>query len=168
MNWRGWLSIMAILIPLPAAAQDADRSQTPQASSAEEWQRQIPDIRRRMELVMGPLPGVDRRVPLEVEMTPEERTDRYVRRKLRYTPEPGDRVPAWLLIPHTATATTPAAIPVPPSDTWAWPRPGAAAACEAWAGAGAGAGAGQTCESSQSRPQSRALWPRSVSSGRAK
>jgi len=109
MNWRGWLSIMAILIPLPAAAQDADRSQTPQASSAEEWQRQIPDIRRRMELVMGPLPGVDRRVPLEVEMTPEERTDRYVRRKLRYTPEPGDRVPAWLLIPHDATPEKPAA-----------------------------------------------------------
>ena len=109
MNWRGWLWILALLMALPATAQDADRAQTPQAASAEAWRREIPDIRRRMELVMGPLPGADRRVPLEVEVTTEERTDRYVRRKLRYTPEAGDRVPAWLLIPHTATAATPAA-----------------------------------------------------------
>ena len=108
MGWRGWLWITTILIAMPAAAQNADRAQSPRASSAAEWQRQIPDIRRRMELVMGPLPGADRRVALEVEVVDEERTDRYLRRKLRYTPEPGDRVPAWLLIPHTAT-TTPAA-----------------------------------------------------------
>ena len=108
MGWRGWLWITTILIAMPAAAQDADRAQAPRAFSAAEWQRQIPDIRRRMELVMGPLPGADRRVALEVEVTTEERTDRYLRRKLRYSPEPGDRVPAWLLIPHTAT-TTPAA-----------------------------------------------------------
>ncbi|MEN9666685.1 MAG: Cephalosporin-C deacetylase [Planctomycetota bacterium] len=109
MNWLGWLWITTILIAMPAAAQDADRAQAPRASSAAEWQRQIPDIRRRMELVMGPLPGADRRVALEVEVVDEERTDRYLRRKLRYSPEAGDRVPAWLLIPHTATATTPAA-----------------------------------------------------------
>ena len=109
MNGRGWLWILTLLMALPAAAQDADRAQTPQAASAAEWQRQIPAIRRRMELVMGPLPGADRRVPLEVEVVDEERTERYLRRKLGYTPEVGDRVPAWLLIPHTATATTPAA-----------------------------------------------------------
>ena len=108
MNWPGWLWILTLLMALPAAAQDADREQTPQAASAAEWQRNVSDIRRRMELVMGPLPGADRRVPLEVEVVDEERTERYVRRKLRYTPEAGDRVPAWLLIPHTAT-TTPAA-----------------------------------------------------------
>ena len=108
MGWPGWLWITTILIAMPAAAQDADRARAPRASSAAEWRRQIPDIRRRMELVMGPLPGADRRVALEVEVTTEERTDRYLRRKLRYTPEPGDRVPAWLLIPHGATPEKPA------------------------------------------------------------
>jgi hypothetical protein len=100
---RGWLWITALLMALPAMAQDADRARLPQADSSAAWRREIPDIRRRMELVMGPLPGVDRRVALDVEVTREERTDRYLRRKVWYTPEPGDRVPAWLLIPHDAT-----------------------------------------------------------------
>jgi len=109
MIWRGWLWITVLLVCLPAAAQDADRPRAPQAVSGEAWQREIPDIRRRMELVMGPLPGADRRVPLDVEMAPPERTDHYLRRKVWYTPEPGDRVPAWLLVPHDATPQSPAA-----------------------------------------------------------
>jgi len=109
MRSRGWLWMTALLVALPAVAQDADRPRAPQAASAAEWQRQVPDIRRRMELVMGPLPGEDRRVPLDMEITREERTERYLRREVRYTPEPGDRVPAWLLIPHGATSQSPAA-----------------------------------------------------------
>ena len=70
--------------PMPAA----DRARTPQAKSAAEWRAAVPDIRRRMELVMGPLPGAEKRVPLDVETVSEERGDVFLRRKLRYTPDP--------------------------------------------------------------------------------
>ena len=48
---------------------------------------------------MGPLPDASRRVPLDVETISEELTGKYIRRKLKFTPEPDDRVSAWLLIP---------------------------------------------------------------------
>lgn len=65
-----------------------------------DWAERVKHIRANMELVMGPLPGADRRVPLALEVVAEEQTAKYVRRKIRFTPEPDDRVPAWLLIPH--------------------------------------------------------------------
>ncbi len=65
-----------------------------------DWADRVKHIRANMELVMGPLPGADRRVPLALEVVAEEQTPQYVRRKIRFTPEPDDRVPAWLLIPH--------------------------------------------------------------------
>jgi dienelactone hydrolase len=101
--------VLFLIRAAPAPGQEADRARRPEAASAEVWRGQLPDIRRRMELVMGPLPGAERRVPLDVEAGAVEPTARYTRRHLRYTPEPGDRVPAWLLVPHTATAATPAA-----------------------------------------------------------
>jgi dienelactone hydrolase len=101
--------LLLLLVASAAQAQDADRARPPRAESAAEWRRQIPDIRRRMELVMGTLPGPERRVALAVETVAEERTARYLRRKVHYTPEPGDRVPAWLLVPHGIAAATPAA-----------------------------------------------------------
>ena len=109
MRARGWLWTAVLLVALPAMAQDADRPRVPRGASVDDWRRQAADIRRRMELVMGPLPGEDRRVPLDVEEAIGEGTERYLRRKVWYTPEPGDRVPAWLLIPHGATPQTPAA-----------------------------------------------------------
>jgi dienelactone hydrolase len=56
-------------------------------------------IRKKMELVMGPLPGDDRKVPLDVKLVSEEKLDGYVRKKLTFAAEKGDRVPAWLLVP---------------------------------------------------------------------
>jgi dienelactone hydrolase len=56
-------------------------------------------IRKKMELVMGPLPGDDRKVPPDVKVTSEEKLDGYVRKKLSFAAEKGDRVPAWLLVP---------------------------------------------------------------------
>jgi dienelactone hydrolase len=53
-----------------------------------------------MTAAMGELPDPSRRVPLDVEVLEETRTEKYVRRKILYTPEPGDRAPAYLLIPH--------------------------------------------------------------------
>lgn len=52
-----------------------------------------------MSLAMGPLPASQQRVPLEMEVHMEETTDKYHRRRISFASEPGDRVPAWLLIP---------------------------------------------------------------------
>jgi dienelactone hydrolase len=56
-------------------------------------------IRKKMEKAMGPLPGPERKVPLDVKIVSEEKLDGYVRKKVTFGVEKGDRVPAWLLIP---------------------------------------------------------------------
>lgn len=89
-----WLACWAVWGPAVLLAAD------PAARSTADWRSQVPGIRRRMEEVMGPLPGNDRRVPIDVEVVSEEATASYRRRKIRYTPEAGDRVPAWLLLPN--------------------------------------------------------------------
>jgi dienelactone hydrolase len=60
-------------------------------------------ILKKMERAMGPMPGPERRVPLDPKIESEERLDGYVRRKVTFAVEKGDRVPAWLLIPNSAT-----------------------------------------------------------------
>ncbi|MDX1966125.1 MAG: FG-GAP-like repeat-containing protein [Planctomycetaceae bacterium] len=66
-----------------------------------EWGRRRGHLRANMQLVMGRLPDPSRRVPLDVEVVSEEPAEGYVRRKIRFTSEPGDRVPAWLLLPKS-------------------------------------------------------------------
>jgi hypothetical protein len=65
-----------------------------------DWALRRAHILAHVEQVMGPLPSPERRVPLDVKVLGEEKAERYVRRKITYVPEPGDRVPAYLLIPH--------------------------------------------------------------------
>ena len=57
------------------------------------------DALTRMQMVMGPLPGPERRIPLDPRVLEEHIEGKYIRRKIDYAVEPGDRVPAWLLIP---------------------------------------------------------------------
>ena len=64
-----------------------------------EWGVRRQQILENMQLVMGPLPGPEQRVPLDVQVLEQTETDRYVQRKITYAAEPGDRVPAFLLIP---------------------------------------------------------------------
>jgi dienelactone hydrolase len=104
-----WSVTLVAVLPVAASAQEADRARVPRGASADEWRKQVPDIRRWMELVMGALPGPEKRVPLDVETVSEQRAESDQRRKLRYTPEPGDRVPAWLLVPLEASRAAPAA-----------------------------------------------------------
>ena len=78
--------------------RDAEGNERP-VKSRDDWAIRLTHIRANMQLVMGPVPDASRRVPLDVEFGPEELTEKYVRRKVKFTPEPGDRVPAWLLIP---------------------------------------------------------------------
>ena len=57
-------------------------------------------ILKRMQLVMGPMPGAERKVPLDVKELSAEKLDGYTRKKITFAVEDGDRVPAWLLIPN--------------------------------------------------------------------
>ncbi len=64
-----------------------------------EWFIRRQHILANMQLVMGPLPEESKRVPLDVQVVDEQQTEHFVRRKITFSPEPNDRVPAWLLIP---------------------------------------------------------------------
>jgi dienelactone hydrolase len=67
-------------------------------------------IRKKMEQVMGPLPGKGRLVPLDVKILDETKLDKFTRIKLTYAAEKGDRVPAYLLIPDERTGKLPAVL----------------------------------------------------------
>ena len=82
--------------------RDAAGNEKPVVTKGD-WAARVAHIRANMQLAMGPVPDNSRRVPLNVETVAEERTDKYLRRKVKFTPEPDDRVPAWLLIPHEVT-----------------------------------------------------------------
>lgn len=88
------LALVLLIVVTPAFADTPDR----------------PAIRKRMEEVMGPLPAADRKVPLDVRVTAEEKLDGYVRKELTYAAEAGDRVPAYLLIPTGFPGKRPAAL----------------------------------------------------------
>lgn len=67
--------------------------------SAEDWQHRRAEILRGMQQVMGPFPGQDRRVPLDVKVLEEADMKTYVRQLITYQSEPGSRTPAYLCIP---------------------------------------------------------------------
>lgn len=57
---------------------------------------------RAMESIMGPLPGPERRGPLELRVESETDAGEFIRQEISYQREPGSRVPAYLLIPRAA------------------------------------------------------------------
>ncbi|MDG1895447.1 MAG: acetylxylan esterase [Fuerstiella sp.] len=63
------------------------------------WQKRKSEIVRSMQVVMGPLPGDDRRVDPDLRMEEETDVGSYVRRLITYQSEPGSRTPAYLCIP---------------------------------------------------------------------
>src|SRR5437660_3512699 len=71
------------------------------AKSVRDWQKRRAAIVRAMQEVMGPLPGKEKRCPLDVKVEEEVDCGDYVRRYLTYAAEPGSRVPAYLLIPKS-------------------------------------------------------------------
>lgn len=64
-----------------------------------DWEVRRAHILAHFQEVAGPLPGGERRVPLDLRVVSEQKEAGYVRRKITFAVEPGDRVPAWLLIP---------------------------------------------------------------------
>lgn len=70
-----------------------------------DWSRRRADVLQGLERAMGPLPDPSRRVPLDLRITASEKTAKYVRHSITFRADladalPGDRVPAYLLIPH--------------------------------------------------------------------
>ncbi|MBI5775620.1 MAG: alpha/beta hydrolase [Verrucomicrobia bacterium] len=67
-----------------------------------DWQKRRAEILRGMQEVMGPLPGAEKRCPLDVRVDEEVDCGSHVRRLISYASEPNSRTPAYLLIPKVA------------------------------------------------------------------
>jgi dienelactone hydrolase len=89
--------------------RDAEGKEHP-VTTAADWARRRAHILANMQLVMGPLPDNSRKVPLDVKYTEEQQTARYVRKKLTFAAEKGDRVPAYLLLPRGRHGKLPAVL----------------------------------------------------------
>ncbi len=79
-----------------------DQGKIAPVRSLADWHRRRAEILAGMQLVMGPLPGPEKRVPLDVRVEEEKDFGAYVRRRITYQAEPGSRVPAHLFIPKDA------------------------------------------------------------------
>jgi dienelactone hydrolase len=76
-----------------------------------DWLQRRAEIVRGMETVMGAFPGATsattngKRPPLHVRVEEEADLGSYVRRRITFQSEPGNRVPAYLCIPKAALTT---------------------------------------------------------------
>src|SRR5262245_52558794 len=76
-------------------------------TAASDWPRRRAHILANMQLVMGAMPADDRKVPSDVQVYDEVKMQRYVRKTISYLSEAGDRVPAFLLLPHAIKGRVP-------------------------------------------------------------
>jgi dienelactone hydrolase len=81
-----------------------------------DWGLRRQHILENMQQVMGPLPGPERRIPLSIQVLEQLETDDYIRQKITYAAEPGDRVPAFLLLPKRRTKPTAAMLCLHPTS----------------------------------------------------
>jgi len=72
--------------------------------SLDDWAQRRAEVLRGMQAIMGPLPGAEKRCPLDIKIEEDVDCDTYVRRLITYASEPGSRVPAYLLIPKDILA----------------------------------------------------------------
>lgn len=81
---------------------DAEGKEKPVRTAAD-WAKRRKHILANMQLVMGPLPEASRKVPLDMQVLEEVALSKFVRQRILFTSEKGDRVPAYLLIPEPLT-----------------------------------------------------------------
>src|SRR5262249_826360 len=77
---------------------------------AADWPKRRAHTPANLQLVMGPLPDNSLKLPLDIKITEEVKTATYVRRKLTFAAEKGDRVPAYLLVPTERKGKLPAVL----------------------------------------------------------
>lgn len=87
--------------------RDANGAEHPIATLPQ-WQKRREHILANMQLVMGPLPGENRRVDLDVKILETETLPALVRQKIMFAAAPEYRVPAYLLIPRDIKGRVPA------------------------------------------------------------
>lgn len=68
--------------------------------SPQDWEKRRSHVLANMQLVMGPMPAIDHRLPLAIEILKEGRGAGYTWRRITYVAEPGDRAYAYLYIPN--------------------------------------------------------------------
>lgn len=73
-----------------------------------DWERRRRHILENFQLVSGRMPFEGRRHPLDVQVHDEVRAEKFLRRAISFVPEGGDRVPAFLFIPHGLKGPAPA------------------------------------------------------------
>jgi dienelactone hydrolase len=81
-----------------------------------DWGVRRSHILSNMQRVMGTLPKPARRVPLDVKIVEKSDTKKYVRLRITYAAEHGDRVPAFLLMPKGLNAPAPALLCLHPTS----------------------------------------------------
>jgi len=79
--------------------------------TTEDWTQRREAILRAAEQMMGPLPGAEKRCPVDLRIEEEVDAGSYVRRAITYASEPGGRVPAYLLIPKRLLTGSPSPAP---------------------------------------------------------
>lgn len=84
-----------------------------------DWEKRRAETLAAMQQIMGPLPGAEKRVPLDVKIESETDCGTYVRREITYQAEPHARVPAFLLLPKAVLegkTTRPAVLALMPTN----------------------------------------------------
>jgi pimeloyl-ACP methyl ester carboxylesterase len=79
--------------------RDGQNREQPIRSLAD-WSVRHDHILAHFQEVAGALPCGERRVPLDLQVSSTEKEPGFTRKKISFATEPGDRVPAWLLIPE--------------------------------------------------------------------
>ena len=85
-----------------------ERGREREIRSAVDWEKRRAHILSNMERVMGPLPDRSNLPPLDVKVDGTEVVSGVVRKKVSFLSEPGDRVPAYLLMPKDLEGAAPA------------------------------------------------------------
>lgn len=110
------IGFLGILLIATKAAGAEDTGNLLTARSVDDWQNRRARVLDSMQLVMGSLPDASCRVPLEVQITEETRTDRYIKKTITYAAEDWDRVPAYLFIPKKLAARNAAVLCLHPTS----------------------------------------------------
>lgn len=81
--------------------RDADNAQHP-VRSAKDWSIRRRHILQGMQQAMGELPGRDDLPALDVKIVERVKEKSYTRMTITFVAEKGDRIPAYLYVPHAA------------------------------------------------------------------
>ncbi len=83
--------------------------------TATDWEKRRAHILANMELVMGPMPKL-KKPALDVRVTEEVKLEKFTRKLLTFQSSAGNRVPAYLFIPHNLQGKTPAVLCLHPTS----------------------------------------------------